>query len=80
MLLQKYDDIIKEQEEIGITEPGNDLESSARRSVRTVYDASANKNGPSSNEMLKTGPCLLPKIFEILLRARCHKFLLVIDI
>ena len=30
--------------------------------------------------MLETRPCLLPKIFEILLRARCHKFLLVSDI
>ena len=30
--------------------------------------------------MLETGPCLLPKIFEILLRARCHKFLLVSNI
>ena len=43
-------------------------------------DASANKNGPSLNEMLETGPCRLPKIFEILLRARCHKFLLVSNI
>ena len=29
--------------------------------------------------MLETGPCLLPKNFEILLRAKCHKFLLVSD-
>ena len=30
--------------------------------------------------MLETGPCLLPKIFEILRRGRCHKFILVNDI
>ena len=48
--------------------------------VLIVYDASAIKNGPSLNEKLETGPCLLPKIFEILLRARSHKFLLVSDI
>ena len=52
----------------------------ATTKVRIVCDASANKNGPSLNEMLETRPCFLPKIFEILLRARCHKFLLVRDI
>ena len=48
--------------------------------VRIVYDASANKSGSSLNEVLETRHCLLLKIFEILLRARCHKFLLVSDI
>ena len=52
----------------------------AAAKVCIVYDASSNKNGPSLNEMLETGPCLLSKIFEVLLRARCHKFLLVSDI
>ena len=52
----------------------------ATTKVRIVYDASANKNGLSLNKMLETGPCLLPKIFEILRRVRCHKFLLVSDI
>ena len=42
----------------------------ATTKVSIVYDASTNKNGPSVNEMLETVPCLLPKIFEILLRAR----------
>ena len=98
VLLQKYDDIIKEQEKTGITEPVNDSEivtpgevyyiphrevvrdDRATTKVCIVYSASADKNGPSLNEMLETRPCLLPKIFEILLRARCHKFLLVSDI
>ena len=52
----------------------------ATTKVRIVYDASANKNEPSLNEMLETRPCLLPKIFEVLVRGRCHKFLLVSDI
>ena len=52
----------------------------ATTKVHIIYDAGDNKNGPSLNEILETGPCLLPKIFEILLRAICHKFLLVIDI
>ena len=98
VLLQKYDDIIKEQEKTDITEPVNDSEivtpgevyyiphrevvrdDRATTKVCIVYSASADKNGPSLNEMLETRPCLLPKIFEILLRARCHKFLLVSDI
>ena len=97
-LLQKYDDIIKEQEKTGIIEPVNDSEIvkpgevhyiSHREVVRedrattTVYvvcNASANKNGSSLNEMLKTGPCPLLKIFETLIRRRCHKFLLVTNI
>ena len=52
----------------------------ATTKVRIIYDASDNKNGPSLNEMLETGPCLLPKIFGILLRTRYHKFVLVSDI
>ena len=48
--------------------------------VRIVYYASGNKNGSSLNEMLETGRCFLPKIFQILLRADCHKFVLVSDI
>ena len=55
-------------------------EDRATTTVYVVYNASANKNGSSLNEMFKTGPCPLLKIFETLLRPRCHKFLLVADI
>ena len=49
--------------------------------VRIVYDASAKvKNGISLNDCLETGPCLLPKIFEILVRFRCFKYALTSDI
>ena len=54
-------------------------EDRATTKVRIVYDARANKNGPSLNEMLETGPCIVFKVFEILLRAIRHKFLLVSD-
>ena len=42
--------------------------------LRTVYDASANQNGPSINESLHSGPSLLPKIFDIPVRFRSYKY------
>ena len=48
--------------------------------IRVVYDASANKNRPSLNESLETSPCLLPKIFDILVRFRVYKYGLTSDI
>ena len=93
-LLQKHDDVIKEQEKTGIIEPVNDSviikpvevhyiphrevvrDDLETIKVRIVYDGNVNKNGSS----LKTIPCILPKIFEILLRARFHKLLLVSDV
>ena len=49
--------------------------------IRIVYDASAKvKNGISLNECLETGPCMLPKIFEILVRFRCYRYALTSDI
>ena len=55
-------------------------EDRATTKLRVVCDASANNNGSSLNESLETGPCLLPKLFEILLRSRCYKYLLLSDI
>ena len=48
--------------------------------IRVVYDASANINGPSVNESLETGPCLLTKIFDILVRFKANKYGLTSDI
>ena len=69
--MQKYDDIITEQEKTGIIEPGNDsdvikpgevyyiphreavCDDRATTKVSIVYDASANKNGPSLNKNVR---------------------------
>ena len=48
--------------------------------MRIVYDASAKKTGPSLNDCLETGPCLLPKIFNILVRFRSYKIAITSDI
>ena len=48
--------------------------------IRVVYGTSANKNGPSLNESLETGPCLLSKIFDILARFKAYKYGLTSDI
>ena len=48
--------------------------------IRIAYDASTNKNGPSLNESSETGPCLLPKIFDILVRFRVYEHGLTCDI
>ena len=49
--------------------------------LRIVYDASAKmKNKPSLNDCLQVGPCMLPKIFDIMVRFRCFKYALTSDI
>ena len=48
--------------------------------VRIVYDASAKTVGPSLNDLLQQGPCLLPTIFKVLVRFRYHKVALISDI
>ena len=40
--------------------------------VRPVFDASAKSRGPSLNDCLYTGPCLLNHIFGIILRFRMY--------
>ena len=49
--------------------------------IRVVFDASSKQSDePSLNDLLYTGPCLLPKLSEILLCFRCGKIALVADI
>ena len=56
----------------------NDKETSK---TRVVYDASSKvKNEASLNDRLESGPCLLPLLFDILLRFRTGKIGLISDI
>ena len=48
--------------------------------LRIVFDASSKTEGVSLNGCLKLGPCLVPKLFDVLLRFRCHQNALISDI
>ena len=97
-LLEKYDNIIKEQEEQGIVEPvpekpdGDHIhyiphhcvvrDQAESTKVRIVYDASAKerKYAKSLNDCLHIGPALQPLLYDILIRVRLHKSVLIGDI
>ena len=46
--------------------------------VRVVYDASS--NNPSLNDCLEKGPCMIPLLFDIIIRFRTYKVALVSDV
>ena len=48
--------------------------------VRSVFDASCKVNGPSLNECLYSGPNLIAKIFDILMRFRLNTIGILADI
>ena len=49
--------------------------------MRVVYDASAKRKGLISlNDALETGPCLLPKMFDIIVRLRAYRIAIISDI
>ena len=49
--------------------------------IRVVFDASSEQSDePFLNDLLYAGPCLLPKLYKILLRFRYGKIALVADI
>ena len=48
--------------------------------MRIVYDASAKTFDPSLNKCVETGPCLLPKLFDILVRFRSFPYGITSDI
>ena len=48
--------------------------------IRAVFDASCKVSGPSLNECLYSGPNLIAKIFDILLRFRLNKIGILADI
>ena len=91
VILKTYDNIIKSEETEGITEesPGEvhylphhpiiRPEKSTTK-LRIVYDASSSIEGPSLNQCLETGPNLLPKLIDILIRFRSYKVALISDI
>ena len=45
--------------------------------LRIVFDASAKTEGVSLNGCLNSGPCLVPNLFDVLLRFRCHHIALI---
>ena len=45
-----------------------------------VFDASTRRKSPLINHFVEAGRCLLPKVFEILLKCRAFKILLMNDI
>ena len=54
-------------------------EDKASTKIRIVYDASAKNKGPSLIESLYKGPCLIPLLFDVLLRFRAHDMALTAD-
>ena len=49
--------------------------------LRIVFDASSKTNNePFFNQLLHSGPCLLPLLYDILLRFRLGKFAITSDI
>ena len=49
--------------------------------VRIVFDGSSKYKGELSiNELLESGPCLLPLLYEILLRFRLGQIVITADI
>ena len=55
-------------------------EDHATTRLRVVYDGSSKVVGPSINQCLYEGPCLLPELVRILMRFRCRKYGIVADI
>ena len=95
-MLQKYDQIIKNQLDEGIVEkvktepimgevtysPHRHVirEDKTTTKVRIVYDLSAKNKGPSINECLNKGPPLTPLLFDVLLRFRVAEIAMTGDI
>jgi len=48
--------------------------------IRVVFDASCDTNGPALNDCLYSGPNLLAKIFDVLIRFRLNKIAILADI
>ena len=95
-ILQKYNDILKEQMRLGNIEPADQLsnvgevcylphravirEDKETTKLRIVFDASAKGNSPSLNDCLQKGPQLTPLLFDIIVRFRSQLVALSADI
>jgi len=55
-------------------------EDRATTKIRAVFDASCKVSGPSLNECLYSGPNLLLKLFDVLIRFRLNKIAMLADI
>ena len=64
-----------------VTEPTpNEKVQSTKLPVVYDFSAKISSEQPSLNDCLETGPPLQPHLFDILMRARTHKYLLTGDI
>uniref|UniRef100_A0A914GX00 CCHC-type domain-containing protein n=1 Tax=Globodera rostochiensis TaxID=31243 RepID=A0A914GX00_GLORO len=95
-LRQKYDKIIREQQNLGIIEIVENTRPTSRplhylahhpvvnpvkNKVRIVYDGSAHlANQPSLNECLYPGPIILPDLVGLLMRFRIPPIAIICDI
>ena len=95
-LLKDYSDIIEDNKAQSIVEEVTDVgrpgkthylphravlrEEHDTTKTRVVSDASSKLEGPSLNEQLHKGPCLLPSLFDILCWFRMNEVALVSDL
>ena len=95
-ILKEYDDVIRNQFELGIIEEVTELaemgevtylphravirEDKQTTKPRAVFNASAKNAGPSLNDCMYKGPCLIPLSYDMLLRLRINNVATVADI
>ena len=95
-VLKDYDDVIRNQLETGIIEeatepavtgevtylPHRTISKEDRQTtkLRVVFDASAKNAGPCLKDCLYKGPCLVPILYDMLVRFRINNVAIVADI
>ena len=95
-ILKEYGDVIRNQMELGIIEEVTEIaemgevtylphravirEDKQITKLRVVFDASAKNVGPSLNDCMYKGPCLIPLLYDMLLRFRINNVAIVADI
>ena len=81
-IVERVEDTYREPGKVHYIPPREVIrEESSTTKLRIVCDASARiKNQPSLNDCLEKGPCMLPNIFDIIIRFRCFKYAVTSDI